>query len=351
MSTTRDVDSYYGRFAQNFHRTPEQFSAYLRSIGSSDRSLKRQIRGELAWQRLQRRQIEPFVTVGDDEVQAVIDRINAAARHLGISGRRDLHVRDAGDRRPGRRPMPRGSSQQLRAGASFQAYARQFSEASTAALGGDLGWVRRRAASRRARRDRPADAGRRDQRADPGAGRRLDRRGRRQAPDPRRRSARRDAEPDADVARHAGRHDRGAGARRAPSSSAPATQSMGGCGGAAGRGADARRRARRQRSGAGARSAAGAAADAAHPQRRPGDAAVRLAGADQRPRPVRPRRSARGERAQPRRRSRSRWRRSGSTAGRSAICATSGATRWSTIAEPADNPAGRRAGRSGGDRA
>jgi peptidyl-prolyl cis-trans isomerase SurA len=32
--------------------------------------------------------------------------------------------------------------QQIRQGASFVAYARQFSEASTAAVGGDLGWVR-----------------------------------------------------------------------------------------------------------------------------------------------------------------------------------------------------------------
>jgi peptidyl-prolyl cis-trans isomerase SurA len=32
--------------------------------------------------------------------------------------------------------------QQIRQGASFLAYARQFSEASTAAVGGDLGWVR-----------------------------------------------------------------------------------------------------------------------------------------------------------------------------------------------------------------
>ena len=31
--------------------------------------------------------------------------------------------------------------EQLRNGASFAAYARQFSEASTAAVGGDLGWV------------------------------------------------------------------------------------------------------------------------------------------------------------------------------------------------------------------
>ena len=32
--------------------------------------------------------------------------------------------------------------QQLREGGSFVAYARQFSEASTAAVGGDLGWIR-----------------------------------------------------------------------------------------------------------------------------------------------------------------------------------------------------------------
>ena len=32
--------------------------------------------------------------------------------------------------------------EQLRQGASFAGYARQYSEASTAAVGGDLGWVR-----------------------------------------------------------------------------------------------------------------------------------------------------------------------------------------------------------------
>ena len=74
----REVDAYFDRFSRNFQRTPEDFAAYLRSVGASDRSLKRQIRGELAWQRLQRRQIEPFVTVGDEEVQTILDRLNAS---------------------------------------------------------------------------------------------------------------------------------------------------------------------------------------------------------------------------------------------------------------------------------
>ncbi len=137
----RDVDSYYQRFAQSFRHTPETFSTYLRAIGSSERSMKRQIRGELAWQRLQRRQIEPFVTVGDEEVQAVIARLNASR---GTSEYRvaEIFISSTPETAAEVRANAARIVQQLRAGASFAAYARQFSEASTAALGGELGWVR-----------------------------------------------------------------------------------------------------------------------------------------------------------------------------------------------------------------
>jgi len=136
-----DINAYFQRIAGGFHRTPEAFSAYLRSVGSSDQSLKRQIRGELAWQRLQRRQIEPFVNVGDDEVQAVIARLNASR------GASEYHVAEIFmSATPETLAQVQANAanivQQIRNGANFQAYARQFSEASTAALGGDLGWVR-----------------------------------------------------------------------------------------------------------------------------------------------------------------------------------------------------------------
>ena len=136
-----DVDAYFQRIAGNFRRTPEQFSAYLQSVGSSERSLKRQIRGELAWQRLRRRVIDPFINVGDDEVQAVIERMNRSR------GTAEYHVYElfmsaAPETLPQVRANAANIVQQIRGGANFQAYARQFSEASTAATGGDLGWVR-----------------------------------------------------------------------------------------------------------------------------------------------------------------------------------------------------------------
>ena len=136
-----DIDTYFQRFAQQFRRTPEQFSAYLRSIGSSESSLKHQIRGELSWQRLQRRQIDPFVSVSDEEVQAVIRRMNAergtSEYHVG-----EIFMSSTPETAAQVQANAARIVQQLRAGANFQAYARQFSEASTAGVGGDLGWIR-----------------------------------------------------------------------------------------------------------------------------------------------------------------------------------------------------------------
>jgi peptidyl-prolyl cis-trans isomerase SurA len=137
----RDIDEYYARFAQSFRRTPEQFSAYLRTIGSSESALKRQIQGELAWQRVQRRQIDPFVNVGEEEVQA---RIRAILADTGTVEYRVAEIFMSSTPETAAQVQANAARilQQLRGGASFAAYARQYSEASTAAVGGDLGWVR-----------------------------------------------------------------------------------------------------------------------------------------------------------------------------------------------------------------
>lgn len=136
-----DVDTAYNRVATNFKMTPIAFADFLKRAGSSPSSIKGQIKGELAWSRLLRRRVEPLVAVGDDEVQAVIARLNAA------KGKDEFHVGEIF-----LSATPETASQvmqdagrivgQIRGGASFVAYARQFSEASTAGLGGDLGWVR-----------------------------------------------------------------------------------------------------------------------------------------------------------------------------------------------------------------
>jgi len=136
-----EVDQAYARVAANFRQTREAFETFLREGGSSPASIKQQIRGELAWSRLLRRRVEPFINVGDDEVQSVISKLEEA------KGQEEYRV---GEIFLSAAPELQGQVmadaarivEQVRAGASFVAYARQFSEASTAAVGGDLGWVR-----------------------------------------------------------------------------------------------------------------------------------------------------------------------------------------------------------------
>ena len=136
-----EIQQYFTRVAQGFNQTPESLAEYLRSIGSSERSLKRQIRGEISWTRVQNRRIEPFVTVGRDEVEAVIERLNAS-RGTAEYRVAEIFLSATPQSAAEARANAQRIVEQIRGGANFQAYARQFSEASTAAVGGDLGWVR-----------------------------------------------------------------------------------------------------------------------------------------------------------------------------------------------------------------
>jgi len=136
-----DIEAAFERAARQFKRTPAQFTAMIRAMGSSDASLKRQIEGEMAWRRLLSREVEPFVSVSDEEVSQVIARMKAA------KGAPEYHVAEIFlSATPANDQQVQANAQrildQIRQGASFAAYARQYSEASTAAVGGDLGLVR-----------------------------------------------------------------------------------------------------------------------------------------------------------------------------------------------------------------
>ena len=140
--TQSEITQSFERVAKNFGRTPAQMRAFLREQGSSDRSLKRQIEGELAWQRYLRRKVEPFVNVGDEEVKSIIARLEAA------KGTDEFNVKEIYlNATPATSQQIFSNARQIiqeiqKGQQPFDAFARQYSEASTRAVGGDLGWVR-----------------------------------------------------------------------------------------------------------------------------------------------------------------------------------------------------------------
>ena len=74
----KQINEAYARIAPNFQKQPRELAGYLRSIGSSERSLKQQIEGELAWRGYLQRRVEPLINVGDEEVSAILARMKAA---------------------------------------------------------------------------------------------------------------------------------------------------------------------------------------------------------------------------------------------------------------------------------
>lgn len=140
--TDAEVNQYFERVAeQNFKRSVADTDKYLTSRGSSIATLKRQIKAELSWNRLLSRNVRPFINVSDDEVNAIIERINTTK---GTTEYRlgEIYLSATPENQEQVFANARKILEQIQQGGSFTAYARQFSEASTAAVGGDLGWVR-----------------------------------------------------------------------------------------------------------------------------------------------------------------------------------------------------------------
>jgi peptidyl-prolyl cis-trans isomerase SurA len=135
------VTEAFGRVATNFKQTPEQFDTFLKGVGASRQSLSDQIRAELAWSRLMRRRVEPFVNVGDDEVNAMIKRLEASKGQdefrMG-----EIFIPSTEENSEEAKALLGNILTQVRGGASFVTYVRQYSQSATAAFGGDKGWIR-----------------------------------------------------------------------------------------------------------------------------------------------------------------------------------------------------------------
>lgn len=137
-----EINKSYDTVARNFSKSNAEMRTYLRGIGSSERSLKRQIEAELSWNRYLRRKVD--INVGDEEVQAIIDKLKKQ------QGTTEYHVREiylsAGADRSrevfAQTQQIMTSIQKREKGEdSFGYYARNFSEASTKSVDGDLDWL------------------------------------------------------------------------------------------------------------------------------------------------------------------------------------------------------------------
>lgn len=139
--TPEEVDQRLALVAKNFNKSLPEFRAFLRNAGSSDRSLRRQIEAELAWNRYLRRRIGSLINVGDAEVKSILARLEAQ------KGQTEFHVKEIYLRATPEQQAQvfaetRALMQEIQSGKRSFEQAAERSEATTKAVGGDLGWVK-----------------------------------------------------------------------------------------------------------------------------------------------------------------------------------------------------------------
>lgn len=140
VASDEEVDEEMRELAQANNMTLEQFEGMMRSQGIYE-SLREQTRVQTSWSRWIRGRYGSRLRVGDDQVTATIERLQASANkpQYQVS---EVFIDAA--RVGGMDVAMNGANQlvsQLQQGAPFQAVARQFSASATAASGGDAGWI------------------------------------------------------------------------------------------------------------------------------------------------------------------------------------------------------------------
>ena len=121
---------------------PGQLDEFLKTRGLDRSAIVDQLTASLVWAKLVKRQAAQGLAVSDDEIDDALKRLK---EHAGEPQSRVAEIFLAIDN-PAQedevRQVAERLSGQMKQGARFSAVARQFSQSATAAVGGDIGYVR-----------------------------------------------------------------------------------------------------------------------------------------------------------------------------------------------------------------
>lgn len=141
IATDSVVDDVIADMAKDSHMTTDQFLSSLAHQGIGADTLRSQLKAQESWQDWIRGRYGSRLRIGEDQIKAFQARMAAEA---GKPKYQLSEVFIDFDKAGGQAQATEEANQligQLHQGAPFQNVARQFSNASTAANGGDAGWV------------------------------------------------------------------------------------------------------------------------------------------------------------------------------------------------------------------
>lgn len=135
------LEQFFARRAEGIGQQPEEFAQALLSIGSSKQSMQAQMEAEIAWSQLVQGRLGAFVSVSDEEVEAFIQRIYDNRGKFEYRLGEIILLADSPEQAASVEANANQLVEQIRSGSAFGQIAQQLSASSTAAVGGDLGWI------------------------------------------------------------------------------------------------------------------------------------------------------------------------------------------------------------------
>jgi peptidyl-prolyl cis-trans isomerase SurA len=141
-ATDEEIKKAISQIAKQNNMQPDQLDAVLKAHGIERDSLVEQLTASIVWAKLVRRLVSQTNMVSDEEIDDASRRLKETANEPQSRVAEIFLAVDNPQQDDEMRRLAERLIEQMKSGARFSAVAQQFSQSPTAAVGGDLGWLR-----------------------------------------------------------------------------------------------------------------------------------------------------------------------------------------------------------------
>lgn len=136
-----EKEQSFTSYAQQLRMTSKQLEVQLNKVGIRKESMYHQIEASLAWDQVVGGLLMPQVSISDEEIYLILDRMTTNKGQLEYHPLEIFLLVSENEKREEIRNAAHQIVGQLKKDISFQQMARQYSQSTTSAVGGDLGWL------------------------------------------------------------------------------------------------------------------------------------------------------------------------------------------------------------------
>ena len=141
IATETEMATSYRNYARQFNLEPDVLETRLNEAGVAKKTLEAQLGSSMAWQRVTFGLLEPMANVTDDEVMNYIEKMERDKGKFEFQVSEIFLPISNNAQREEVKSAANIMHEQLATGVDFPRVAQQFSQSSTASVGGDMGWI------------------------------------------------------------------------------------------------------------------------------------------------------------------------------------------------------------------